>query len=133
MPNESGSRLKNEAQQEAQRARDALVDRKALDPVIIDVRGLSSITDYFVIAGGGSPPHLKALAAEVARRWRAEGRTHLRSTGSVESGWLVIDGLDVVVHLMTPELRARYALEDLWSDAPRLEDGHGGDSRAEEP
>lgn len=114
-------RLNLEPAQQADLARDAIEHRKGIEPVLLDVRGLSGVTDFFVIASGGSTPHLKALAAEVTQRWRDAGISRVRTTGTVESGWLVIDGLDVVVHLMSPEPRARYALEDLWSDAPRIE------------
>ena len=113
--------MNTEPAQQATLARDAIEHRKGIDPVLLDVRGLSGVTDFFVLTSGGSAPHLKALAAEVTQRWRDAGIPRVRTTGAVESGWLVIDGLDVVVHLMSPELRARYALEDLWSDAPRIE------------
>ena len=128
MPGNDGARLKNAARVQAEQARDALINRKGIDPVLMDVRGVSGVTDYFVIAAGGSAPHLKALATEVARRWRAAGVARARTTGSVDSGWVVMDGLDVVVHLMTPDLRKRYALEDLWSDAPRIAEGEPAES-----
>ena len=95
-------------------------DKKGQDPVALDVRGLSGVTDFFVIVSGGSPPHLKALAAEMAHRLKAAGGVKYRTSGSPESGWLVLDLLGVVVHLFTPEARTYYALEDLWRDAPRL-------------
>ncbi len=99
--------------------REAILGRKGIDPVVLDVRGLSGVTDFFVIASATGAPHLKALSAAVSRALRAAS-VRRRSAGTAESGWVVLDGLDVVVHLMTRELRERYALEALWSDAPRL-------------
>lgn len=113
---------KTDAEAQAEEARKAIRNRKGLHPVVLDVRGLSGVADFFVIAAGGSPPHLKTLAAEVTKRWRETEQRRVRKTGAVESGWIVIDGLDVVVHLLSPELRERYALESLWSDALRVAD-----------
>jgi ribosome-associated protein len=85
--------------------------------VILDVRGLSSVTDYYLLATGNSSPHLKALAGEVQDAMEAEGRTCYRRAGKPESHWIVADYLDFVVHLFTPDTRAHYALEKLWNDA----------------
>lgn len=98
----------------------AAEDKKGQHPVVLDVRGLSGVTDFYVIVSGGSPPHLKALAAEIAHRMKAAGLAKYRASGSPESGWMVVDLLGVVVHLFTAEAREYYALEDLWRDAPRL-------------
>ncbi len=87
----------------------------------MDVRKLSSVTDYYVIVTGNNSPHLKALATELSRRMGESGIKRSRQSGSPESGWLVCDYLDVVVHIFTKEKRARYALEELWSDAPRVD------------
>jgi ribosome-associated protein len=100
--------------------RAALLDKKAVDPVILDVRKLSGITDFFIVASGGSPPHLKAMATEVRGRVRSAGRGKGRIEGEPDSGWLVIDIGDAVVHIFLPATRAYYAIEELWSDAPRL-------------
>lgn len=85
--------------------------------VILDVRGLSSVTDYYVLATGNSSPHLKALAGEVQDAMESLGRTCYRRAGKPESQWIVADYLDFVVHLFTPDTRAHYALEKLWNDA----------------
>lgn len=106
--------------QQAVRARDAILSRKGIDPVVLDVRSVSSVADYFVMATGRNPPHLKALAAEVGKRAVESGRRRARRTGTPESGWIVLDYLGVVVHLFAPERRAYYALEELWNDAPRI-------------
>ena len=103
--------------------RDALIEKKGVDPVFLDVHGISSVTDFFVIVSGASAPHLKALAEEVRRRVELGGHAKGRMEGELSSGWLVLDLGDVVVHIFLPELRERYALEDLWSDAARLFEG----------
>ncbi|MBO7684516.1 MAG: ribosome silencing factor [Kiritimatiellae bacterium] len=84
-----------------------LEDAKAADVRTYDVRGKSGFTDFFVVATGAAAPHLKALA-------RALPRAH-RVSGEPESGWVVADYVDVVVHLFSAEARAYYALEKLWA------------------
>jgi len=93
---------------------------------VLDLRGVSSFTDFFVICSGTSEPHLKAIAAaiydEVHRGLKHEVRLLPASVdGQREASWIVADYLDVVLHVFTPEARKFYDLEDLWGDAPRLE------------
>ena len=83
---------------------------------MLDVRGISNITDYYVIASGTSAPHLKALVTEVTHRLKRLGMPARRS-GLPESGWVVVDGLDAVIHIFAPEARAYYAIESLWKEA----------------
>lgn len=85
--------------------------------VILDVHGLSSVTDYYLVATGNSSPHLKALATEVEEAMEALGRSCYRRAGKPESHWIVADYLDFVVHIFTPDMRSHYALERLWGDA----------------
>jgi len=85
------------------------------------LRGISSFTDFFVICSGTSEPHLKAIAGEIEERLKVDDQ--LRPTavdGYPMSHWIVIDYSDVVVHIFHEQRRGYYALEDLWSDAPRL-------------
>ena len=97
-------------------------DRKAEDPVILDVRGLSTVTDYFLLVTGRSRPHLRAIGEEVLLRLRRDHGIRPRCTdGAPASSWMVIDYGDVMVHIMSPEVRVRYDLESLWGDAPRLQ------------
>ncbi len=84
----------------------ALVDTKALDVKTYDVRGKSGIADFFVVATGSAAPHLKALVKALPKAYRV--------SGDPESGWIVADYFDVVVHVFSPEARAYYALEKLW-------------------
>ena len=85
----------------------ALVDTKAQDVKTYDVRGTSGLTDYFVVATGAAAPHLKALVKAMPKPYRI--------SGDPESGWIVADYFDVVVHVFSPEARAYYALEKLWA------------------
>jgi ribosome-associated protein len=97
-------------------------DKKAEDIVALDVRGLSGITDFFVICSGTSEPHLKAIASEIRDRLKEEEGVGPNGVdGYPMSQWMVIDYGDVVVHIFHPHKRTYYAIEDLWSDAPRLE------------
>ena len=100
-----------------QTIREILLDKKAVDPLVLDVGGVSSITDFFIIATGSNFPHLRALAEDVEVTVKHQGTPVYRRSGKSESGWVVLDYVDVVVHLLTPELREFYALEQLWGDA----------------
>ena len=98
-------------------AKALLDDKKAIDPVVLDVREVSSVTDYYIIVTGSSPPHIRALAEELAVTLKHRGSPVYRQSGDPESGWVVLDYVDVVVHIFDPEMRAYYALERLWADA----------------
>lgn len=97
-------------------------DKKAEKLVILDVRGISSITDFFVVATGLSLPHLRAVRREVADRlWELHSVKPHALEGMPESGWMVLDFGDVVLHVFLKEKRDVFALEDLWSDAERID------------
>jgi ribosome-associated protein len=85
----------------------ALEDAKGTDIEVYDVRGKSALTDFFIVATGAAAPHLKALAKALPKAYR--------TSGDPESGWIVSDYIDVVVHVFSAEARAYYALEKLWS------------------
>ncbi len=96
-------------------------NKKAEQAVILDVRRLSSVTDYFVIVSGTSEPHLRAIAGEVTDKLRAEHQLRPRAIdGDGRAAWQVLDYFDVIVHIMRADARERYDLESLWGDAPRL-------------
>lgn len=96
--------------------------KKAEEIVILDLRGLSNFTDYFVICSGTSKPHLKAIRTEVKTRLREDSSVSAKSVdGEPESQWMVLDYGDVIVHIFHRSRRDFFALEDLWSDAPRVE------------
>ena len=94
---------------------DALAAKKAVDVKTYDVRGVSGLCDAFVVATGTAAPHLKALVAESQRAMKEAGVQSYRTSGDPESGWMVVDYIDVVVHVFSPEARAYYALEKLWA------------------
>ncbi|MBO7721916.1 MAG: ribosome silencing factor [Kiritimatiellae bacterium] len=83
-----------------------LEDAKAENVRVYDVRGKSGLTDFFVVATGAAAPHLKALVRLLPKAYRL--------SGAPESGWIVADYFDVVVHVFSAEARAYYALEKLW-------------------
>ncbi len=86
------------------------------------MRGVCDFTDYFVIATGRNTRQTKAVYDEVAGVLKKEHQLLPRSSaGTTEASWIVADYLDVVLHLFTPEMRAYYRLEDLWSDVPSVE------------
>jgi len=93
----------------------ALDDMKAVDVRVIDVREQTSITDIMVIASGTSTRHVKAVADRVEEAAKAIGVRPLGVEGQQGAEWILIDLVDVVVHVMLPEVRAFYALEKLWS------------------
>ena len=96
-------------------------NKKAEDIVILDVRELSSVTDYFVIASGGSEPHLRAIIDEIIQKLREDH--HLRPKaidGTLQAAWIVLDYFDVIVHVMRADIRDRYDLETLWGDAKKI-------------
>jgi ribosome-associated protein len=95
----------------------ALADKKAVDVRTYDVRGVSGICDAFVVASGTAAPHLKGLVAGVQDAMRRAGMQAYRKSGDPESGWIVVDYVDVVVHVFSPEARQYYALEKLWETA----------------
>lgn len=95
---------------------------QAEDIVVLDLRGISTIADYFVICSGTSIPHLKAVSREIREKTAEDiGEKPRSSDGEARSMWMVIDYVDVVVHILHEETRSLYALEDLWGDAPRVD------------
>jgi ribosome-associated protein len=98
----------------------ALDDKKAADIRVYDVRGISNLTDITVVATGTSAPHLKALIAETQRRMKDFGVTSYRTSGTPDSGWVVVDYIHAVVHVFSTEARAYYAIERLWATAKEI-------------
>ena len=103
------------SEEQAKTIAQALEGRKGVDVKIYDVRGQSNLADFFVVATGAAAPHLKALIAESQAVMKQNGVQSYRTSGDPESGWIVVDYIDVVVHVFSPEARAYYALERLWT------------------
>jgi ribosome-associated protein len=96
-------------------------NKKAENLVILDVRELSSVTDYFVICSGTSEPHLRAISDEITGRLRENHEVRPRAVdGTLQTAWMVLDYFDVIVHVMRTDVREKYDLEALWGDAPRV-------------
>lgn len=101
----------------AQRAANLCLDRKANDVVMLGLRDVSDVTDYFVIASGTSDTHVRAIAEHVVEELKKEGVTVHHVEGLPQGRWVLLDFVDFVVHVFHPALRTFYQLERLWSDA----------------
>ncbi|MBC8096852.1 MAG: ribosome silencing factor [Akkermansiaceae bacterium] len=99
-----------------------LADNKKADKIsILDVRELSSVTDFFVIVSGNSEPHLRAIMNEIMDGLQDKHDLRPRAVdGALHTAWIVIDYFDVIVHVMRQDVREKYDLETLWGDAPRV-------------
>ena len=99
----------------------AALDKKAEDLVVLDVRGLSSIADFFVIMSGRSTRHVQGLAQAVDEALRHKNVKDGNTEGLNEGHWVLLDYNDVIVHIFYSEDRGFYDIEGLWHDAPRVE------------
>jgi ribosome-associated protein len=104
----------------AQLCAEAAESKKAFDIQILDLRGLTYITDYFVICSGNNTTQVSAIADWVEHALAKAGRRPSHVEGSVGSRWVLMDYGDVVIHVFDEETRIYYSLEKLWSDAPRV-------------
>jgi len=102
------------------RARAVLAEHKAEDIALLDLRGVASVTDFFLIASGRSDVHVGALADRVLEELERVGRRAYGVEGLRGGRWVVLDYVDFVVHIFHPQARAFYQLEALWADAPEL-------------
>jgi ribosome-associated protein len=94
-------------------------DKKAEDIVLLDMRGLVDYTDYLVICTGRTPRQTKSIAEDLRHRLKNDlGVTPRRVEGQKEGDWILVDALDVVIHVFTPEARDFYRLDRLWREAP---------------
>ena len=107
-----------EMPKEVGRVVDLLFDRKAVNVVLLDLRKISSATDWFVVAGGTSDTHVSAIADSVIDGLKKDGVRPLNVEGQREGRWVLIDYFDFVVHVFHPAAREFYQLERLWGDAP---------------
>lgn len=92
----------------------AIVDKKGFNVIALDVRGISTMTDYFLIAEGNVERHIKALADVVQDELKDED---VRAEGLESPDWVVLDCWEIVVHLFTPEMRQKYQIERIWEEA----------------
>jgi ribosome-associated protein len=96
-------------------------DNKGQDVAVLDMRGITSLYDFFVLANGVSRRQIHTITEEIDAAMRAEGEKRLSIEGFEASRWVVQDYGDIVVHVFDPETRAYYALEELWADAPHVD------------
>lgn len=97
----------------------ALADKKAVDPVVLDVRGRTLMADFFVIASGTSRVHIRAVVDAVIEKLGEKGLKDKRVAGYEECVWVLLDYGDVVVHVLAPEQREYYRLESYWTGAEK--------------
>jgi ribosome-associated protein len=105
----------------ALRCVECTLDKKALEPLILDLQAVSTITDYLVICSAQSEPQLKAIANGVVKTLKEDhGRAPLAVDGFPASQWIVVDYGEVMLHIFHQDKRGLYDLEDLWSDARQV-------------
>lgn len=91
-----------------------IYDKKGFNILVLDVRGICSMTDYFVIAEGSVDRHVRAISQSIDGELSSKGTKVLHVEGLSQGDWVVLDYGDVVIHLFTPEMREKYAIEELW-------------------
>lgn len=107
-----------------------LSDDNCEDVVVLDVTGVSQVSDYIIIASGTSDRQMRSAASDVAATGATLGHTTFRQSVDDRATWVIVDFVDVVVHVFEPNTRAHYDLEMLWGDAPRVAwERPGKDSR----
>lgn len=107
-------------EEKARLAEGALLDARAVDPVLLDMRELTTITDYFLICHGTSKVHIQGLADAVRDAFEERGVRPLGAEGYRDASWILLDYSDLILHIFAEEERASYDLERLWSDAPQV-------------
>jgi ribosome-associated protein len=105
----------------AQIAAAAAAEKKATDIVAFDVSDVLVITDVFVVCTAANQPQLTAIMGEVEKRLKETGAEPVRREGQRQGSWMLLDFIDLVVHVQLPEARSMYDLERLWRDRPQLE------------
>ncbi len=103
------------------RAGELALERKALDVMVLDLTGISSATDHFLLATGNSDVQVKAIAEHILDELKKAGDRPEHVEGLEGGRWVLLDYIDYVVHVFHPQAREFYQLESLWGDAPRLE------------
>jgi ribosome-associated protein len=99
----------------------AALDKKAQDPVLLEMKGIASFTDYFLLCSGRSDRQVQAIAEGIEEALKKKGIRPLGQEGKSEGRWILMDYEDVVVHIFLEPVRDFYDLEGLWIDAPRVD------------
>ncbi len=118
----SAARTKPSARPDApaRRAAALCLDHKAQDVVVLDLHGVTDMTDYFIVASGTSDTHVRSVAKNVEAALAQDGIRPASTEGFDSGHWVLLDYVDFVVHVFHPSARAQYQLERLWGDAPLL-------------
>jgi ribosome-associated protein len=98
-----------------------ILERKAVDPILLDVGKLTSIADFFIISSGNSSRQVQAITQHIQQKMREEGFRPSGVEGEQEGQWVLMDYGDVVIHIFYQPVREFYDLEGLWNEAPRIE------------
>jgi ribosome-associated protein len=117
-PTNTNTAEKTRLPQNLERATELASDLKANDMLVLDLRGISNATDYFLIATGTSDMHVKSIADNIVEELKKEGVRPSHVEGLRGGRWVLIDYIDFVVHVFHPAAREFYQLERLWGDAP---------------
>src|SRR4030042_4092681 len=104
----------------------AALDKKALDPVLLELKGMTSFTDYFLLCSGKSDRQVQAIAQGIEESLKKDGIRPLGQEGMTRGRWVLMDYADVVVHIFLDPVRAFYDLEGFWIDAPLIDLQQGG-------
>ena len=121
------SKASSESSVLAKQAAQLCLDYKANDVVMLDLRGVTDMTDFFIVASGTSDTHVRSLGENLATDMKKLGAVAYHVEGLTKGRWVLLDFVDFVVHVFHPTLREFYQLERLWSDAQSvpIEDGKG--------
>ena len=117
----SGKKPASGSQDLARSAAGLALTKKAFDVTVMDMRGLSAATDFFVLASAATDIQAKAVVRAIEDGLRARGHRPYHVEGLENARWVLLDYVEVVVHVMQPRVRDYYGLEELWADAPREE------------
>jgi len=101
----------------ARAAADAASDKKASDVLLLDIREVTTVADYFVICSGNNPRQIQTIAGTIDEELGKQGAALLHREGTAETGWILLDFGDVIVHIFGPKEREYYRIERLWSEA----------------
>jgi ribosome-associated protein len=104
----------------ARRAAQVALEYKANDVVLLDLRGVTDMTDFFIVASGTSDTHVRSIGEHVAEEMKKAGAPVYHMEGTAKGRWVLLDFVDFVVHVFHPTLRDFYQLERLWSDAESI-------------
>lgn len=116
-----GSRASTDSLDFAVEAARLLEDRHCTEVQLLDLRGISQVCDFILIGSGTSDRQMRSVADEVGTLGKKRGATRFRTNNDPASTWIIVDFIDIVVHLFEPSRRAYYDLEDLWSDSSVVE------------